>query len=47
MPNKKCPECGSNDIMFIGEKEGEDIVGVRELRERVEGIEPCCFTSFS
>jgi len=25
MPNKKCPECGSNDIAFIGEKEGEDI----------------------
>jgi len=25
MPNKKCPECNSNDIAFIGEKEGEDI----------------------
>jgi len=25
MPNKKCPECGSNDIMFIEEREGGDI----------------------
>ena len=25
MPNKKCPECNSNDIAFVGRKEGEDI----------------------
>jgi len=45
MPNKKCPECGSNDIAFIGEREGGEYMGVRELRERVEGIEcGCCFS---
>jgi len=25
MPDKKCPECGSNELMFIGRKEEENI----------------------
>jgi len=25
MPDKKCPECGSNEVMFIGRKEGKNL----------------------
>jgi len=25
MPDKKCPECGSSEVMFIARKEGENI----------------------